>query len=554
MHDFNILTRRAFLDRSFKIGLGVALSTLTDIPFVVKRALAEGNIGLNGKKLLFIFLRGANDGLNSLIPIQDSSYAGSRPTIGIPADIINSIDYSTTGPCDDPTTFSLDGTGHKQVRSAADSTFSYDKAIKAGNGFAALHPSLKFLAPVLNAGNLALIHRVAYPKQSRSHFDSQNYWENGNPNNNLIKDGIFYRTIIQSGLASSAPLTGVSIQSALPLILRGSAAALTNLSDPNRYNLLGLPNTTPGNNKADSAIATANAFPFPDKLNRQLLSLQYENMTATLSIFANTIVPDLSRAFTDDTNTDADAPYNLFPTRNAENGGYNLHSNNTNKYVVDTGAYNTTNTGFFQNLKAAALVLNKTDAVIAGTEMTGFDTHNNQGGVTGSQPNLLRRIGWAMYALRKYFLKYGKGGSANEPGAKVGWNDLVVVTLSEFGRTTIENGSLGTDHAEAGVMFLAGGSITGGIYGCSTSDNYNSQSVPWVPGGSGSMFGVSARYLQRAIDYRSVLGRLIRNHLGAAQNQLNQIIPGYADPNEKLLSGGTSGVDGTKLAGEVPFN
>src|SRR6266849_10664523 len=74
MQHFNIITRRGFLDRSFKIGLGVALSTLVDIPFVLKRALAEGTIGLNGKKLLFIFLRGANDSLNSLIPIQDSAY------------------------------------------------------------------------------------------------------------------------------------------------------------------------------------------------------------------------------------------------------------------------------------------------------------------------------------------------------------------------------------------------------------------------------------------------------------------------------------------------
>ena len=59
----NLLSRRSFVDRSLKVGLGVALSTLVDIPFVMKRALAEGTMGLNGKKLLFIFLRGANDGL-----------------------------------------------------------------------------------------------------------------------------------------------------------------------------------------------------------------------------------------------------------------------------------------------------------------------------------------------------------------------------------------------------------------------------------------------------------------------------------------------------------
>ena len=38
------------------------------------------------------------------------------------------------------------------------------------------------LRQVQFAGDLAFVHRVAYPKQSRSHFDSQHYWETGNPN------------------------------------------------------------------------------------------------------------------------------------------------------------------------------------------------------------------------------------------------------------------------------------------------------------------------------------------------------------------------------------
>src|SRR5881398_87814 len=101
MQKFNILSRRSFLDRSFKTSLAVALSTLVDIPFVMKRALAEGSIGLNGKKLLFIFLRGANDSLNSVIPIQDSAYATSRPTLKIAPDPLT--DYSAIGSCDFPT-------------------------------------------------------------------------------------------------------------------------------------------------------------------------------------------------------------------------------------------------------------------------------------------------------------------------------------------------------------------------------------------------------------------------------------------------------------------
>ncbi len=152
-------------------------------------------------------MRGANDSLNSLIPIQDSAYntdiypsTGTviRPSIGIAKD--GTTDYSAaTGACDFPQSSSVSTDPNF-------ATFFYGKAIRAGNGFAALHPSLKFLAPVYNAGQLALIHRVGYPKQSRSHFDSQNYWENGNPNNNVVKDGIFYRTMVQSGLAGTNPL------------------------------------------------------------------------------------------------------------------------------------------------------------------------------------------------------------------------------------------------------------------------------------------------------------------------------------------------------------
>src|SRR5881296_1872624 len=139
MEHINIITRRGFLDRSFKIGMGIALSTLVDIPFVVKRALADGSIGLNGKKLLFIFLRGANDSLNSLIPIQDSAYntdinpaTGTviRPNIAITKD--GSTDYSAaTGSCDFPQSSS-------NPVDANFATYFYQNAIRAGNAFAAL--------------------------------------------------------------------------------------------------------------------------------------------------------------------------------------------------------------------------------------------------------------------------------------------------------------------------------------------------------------------------------------------------------------------------------
>src|SRR3954467_15062871 len=102
MHNFNALSRRAFIGRSAKLGLATALATLTDIPFVMKRALAEGNIGLNGKKVLFIWLRFGNDGLNNIVPIQDDEYQAIRSTIEIPKDTFLQDYYSIPGQCDFP--------------------------------------------------------------------------------------------------------------------------------------------------------------------------------------------------------------------------------------------------------------------------------------------------------------------------------------------------------------------------------------------------------------------------------------------------------------------
>jgi hypothetical protein len=69
--------------------------------------------------------------------------------------------------------------------------------------------------------------------------------------------------------------------------------------------------------------------------------------------------------------------------------------------------------------------------------------------------------------------------------------------------------------------------------------------------GAGTVNPVTAGYLRRSIDYRSVLGEVIRKHLGSTQNQLNRIIPGYATAGENLLTGGVSTIDNVAIRGEL---
>jgi uncharacterized protein (DUF1501 family) len=91
---------------------------------------------------------------------------------------------------------------------------------------------------------------------------------------------------------------------------------------------------------------------------------------------------------------------------------------------------------------------------------------------------------------------------------------VVVVTMSEFGRTARENGSRGTDHGHANAMFVFGGEIAGGkVLG------------KW-PGLEREQLH-EGRDLAVTTDFRAVLGEVVRNHLG--QRDLARVFPGYRD-------------------------
>ena len=94
---------------------------------------------------------------------------------------------------------------------------------------------------------------------------------------------------------------------------------------------------------------------------------------------------------------------------------------------------------------------------------------------------------------------------------------VIIVTMTEFGRTSMENGSRGTDHAESSVVFVAGGGVKGGIYNC--------DSTTWKPGDIFS--SKSGRYLAKRTDFRGVFGEIFTRHFGDTPQSLDQIIPGY---------------------------
>jgi uncharacterized protein (DUF1501 family) len=138
---------------------------------------------------------------------------------------------------------------------------------------------------------------------------------------------------------------------------------------------------------------------------------------------------------------------------------------------------------------------------IAFTEIEGWDTHVSEGGATGILANRLKEFGAGLAAFHQ------------DLGDRL--DDIVIVTMSEFGRTARENGNRGTDHGHANVMFVIGGRVRGGkVYG------------RW-PGLAQEVL-YEGRDLDLTTDYRTVCSEVLARHL--AQRDMARIFPGFRPP------------------------
>ena len=136
---------------------------------------------------------------------------------------------------------------------------------------------------------------------------------------------------------------------------------------------------------------------------------------------------------------------------------------------------------------------------VAFTESGNWDHHVNEGSTQGQIAQRLDDFG------------RGLGAFAVDLGDAMA--DVVVLTMSEFGRTVRENGSRGTDHGHGNAMMAFGGSVRGGkVYG------------RW-PGLDVSRL-YEGRDLAVTTDFRDVFGEVVVRHLGVKDPR--QIFPGYA--------------------------
>jgi uncharacterized protein (DUF1501 family) len=160
----------------------------------------------------------------------------------------------------------------------------------------------------------------------------------------------------------------------------------------------------------------------------------------------------------------------------------------------------------------AQLIKSDLGVEIAFADMSGWDTHVAQGAAEGQLSGRLTELGEGLAAL------------AVDLGDRM--QDVVVLTMSEFGRTVRENGSSGTDHGHGTAMLLLGGAVKGGrVLG------------QWPGLDQASRY--EGRDLAVTTDFRVLFSEVLKDHLGIGD--ISAVFPGFTPPSGRALGAFGSG-------------
>jgi uncharacterized protein (DUF1501 family) len=315
------------------------------------------------------------------------------------------------------------------------------------DGYFGLHPALGSLKPIFDEGHLAMVQAVGSPDNSRSHFDAQDYMESGAPGNKSVSDGWLNRYMQTDPRAKgTTPFRAIAMSSNMPRSLLGPAPALamTKIQD---FDVRGS-----GRGAAGDVYSA------------------FEAMWHNETFDAVKMLKDAN------------------PTR----------------FQPENGAVYPSQP-FSQSLMQIAQII-KADVglEVAFADLTGWDTHANQGNVTGQLSLRLREFGDGIAALYR------------DLGDRM--RNVVIVTMTEFGRSIKQNGSGGTDHGHASALFMAGGPVKGGkVYG------------KWPGLAPDKLF--EGRDLALTTDFRDVFSEILTRHMHAPD--VSRVFPGYT-PHQSL--------------------
>lgn len=307
---------------------------------------------------------------------------------------------------------------------------------------------------------------VGLPVPNRSHFEAERYVELGTPGNRFTTTGWLTRHL-QSA-------TNLPESLALPAVVTETTIRLSLLREP-----------------------TAVSMRYPNSFDFETSYYEEEQEAALADIYA------IDSGELDVAGSQALAAQSLIELIDFSN------------YIPSNGASYPTRldnparlTSFAEEMQIIAqLVKEDTGLRVAQTDISGWDTHNEQGNLPAD--------GWFYNNVRDLsasLLAFFTDLDVPSPNGKTWAERVTLICYSEFGRRAFDNADAGTDHGWGNNMLVIGGGVNGGqFYG------------PWPGLAEEQLF--QGADVWALTDYRTIFSEVLIKRLH--NNQLHTIFPGY---------------------------
>lgn len=262
------------------------------------------------------------------------------------------------------------------------------------------NPNMKALHALYEKGLCVPIVCVGSPHSTRSHFDAQDFMERGSPGQKMVTTGWLNRYLQATRTAGDANLRAVSLQSLLPRSLRG---AFPVLAKPDQKAELALGMYSQLYRKSGPGPSATTSGQDTKKTIESLGARTIEQLSELTHVLEK-----------------APPPIAKYPE-----------------------------SGFGRQMRDLAKIIKaKRGLEVTALDYSGWDHHINEGPIDGQ---LGKKVGDVSDSI---------GAFVDDLGPQLMKNVLVLV-MSEFGRTVRENANHGTDHGHGGFMLAVGGRVNG---------------------------------------------------------------------------------------------
>lgn len=323
----------------------------------------------------------------------------------------------------------------------------------------ALHPSMTGMHELYKAGHLAVIQGAGYPNANRSHFRSMDIWHRADPGTN-VNTGWIGRYYEKTDHPPTSPVSLVHYGQRRPEMFKAGKAPSISINAIDDF--------YPSDGKPES-LATSMLYQGKSKMGEGDAMMMEDEMHAMLSD------PD---ALIQNTGMDI--------VRGSEIIKKVIANRRTPKVAYPQNGIGNGLSVFSQ------MIVENLGSKIFYISLGGFDTHANQ---AMGHANLMSTLSTGIASFMADLKEEDRD------------KDVMVMVFSEFGRRVYENGSQGTDHGAASIMFFAGGSVKGGLYG-----------------GYPSLSDMDQGDLKYNVDFRDCYATVLADWLGTDPDR---IIPGH---------------------------